>query len=82
MKATPEMVRSVFAKVLEKQVFLFAEELEVSEIPDGGEWVEASMSFHGPFGGGLSWWSCCHCRICLRHSAWGRWAKSGAPSPM
>lgn len=54
MKASPEMVRGVFAKVLEKQVFLFAEDLDVSEIPEGGEWVEASMSFHGPFGGSLS----------------------------
>lgn len=54
MKATPEMVRGVFAKVLEKQVFLFAEDLEISEIPEGGDWVEANMAFHGPFGGNLS----------------------------
>lgn len=54
MEASPEMVRGVFAKVLEKQVFLFAEDLDVSEIPDGGDWVEARMAFHGPFGGSLS----------------------------
>jgi CheY-specific phosphatase CheX len=54
MNASPEMVRGVFAKVLEKQVFLFAEDLDVSEIPDGGDWVEARMAFHGPFGGSIS----------------------------
>ena len=54
MKATPELVREVFAKVLEKQVFLFAEDLAIEDIPGGGDWVEARMAFHGPFEGSLS----------------------------
>jgi chemotaxis protein CheY-P-specific phosphatase CheC len=54
MNATPEMVREVFTRVLEKQVFLFAEDLAVDEIPAEGEWVEAHMGFHGPFGGSLT----------------------------
>ncbi|HKP94958.1 MAG TPA: chemotaxis protein CheX [Fibrobacteria bacterium] len=54
MNASPEMVREVFARVLEKQVFLFAEDLDTAELPESGEWVEARMYFHGPFGGSLS----------------------------
>ena len=54
MQASTEMVREVFTKVLEKQVFLFAEDLELDEIPAGGDWVEAHMGFHGPFGGSLT----------------------------
>jgi CheY-specific phosphatase CheX len=54
MNATPELVREVFARVLERQVFLFAEELAIEDIPPGGEWVEARMAFNGPFEGSLS----------------------------
>jgi chemotaxis protein CheY-P-specific phosphatase CheC len=54
MNATPELVREVFARVLEKQVFLFAEDLAIADIPPGGDWVEARMAFHGPFEGSLS----------------------------
>jgi chemotaxis protein CheY-P-specific phosphatase CheC len=54
MKASSELVREVFGKVLEKQVFLFAEELDLDELPAGGDWVEARMAFHGPFEGSLS----------------------------
>lgn len=54
MNATPDLVREVFAKVLEKQVFLFAEEMPIGEMSGEGDWVEARMSFHGPFGGSLS----------------------------
>lgn len=54
MNVSSELVRGVFAKVLEKQVFLFAEELDLGGLPEGGDWVEARMAFHGPFGGSLS----------------------------
>lgn len=52
--ATPDMVRDVFSKVLEKQVFLFAEEMPIEKMTGSGDWVQARMSFHGPFGGSLS----------------------------
>lgn len=54
MEASTGMVREVFARVLEKQVFLFAEDLALDGIPAGGDWVEAHMGFHGPFGGTLT----------------------------
>lgn len=55
MNASSELIRDVFAKVLEKQVFIFADESSADDLPEGdGDWVEARMSFHGPFGGSLS----------------------------
>jgi chemotaxis protein CheY-P-specific phosphatase CheC len=54
MNASPDLVREVFSKVLEKQVFLFAEEVSIGELSCDGDWVEARMSFHGPFDGSLS----------------------------
>lgn len=54
MNASPELLREVFSKVLEKQVFLFAEDMDVVDMSESGDWVEARMSFHGPFGGSLS----------------------------
>lgn len=55
MKAASEMVREVFAQVLEKQVFMFVEELAPEAFPpDESEWVEARMAFTGPFNGRLS----------------------------
>jgi chemotaxis protein CheY-P-specific phosphatase CheC len=54
MNASPELLREVFSKVLEKQVFIFAEDMDVGDMSESGDWVEARMSFHGPFGGSLS----------------------------
>ncbi|HEY6564423.1 MAG TPA: chemotaxis protein CheX [Pirellulaceae bacterium] len=54
MNASPQLLREVFSKVLEKQAFIFAEEMEIGDMVDGGDWVEASMSFRGPFDGNLS----------------------------
>ncbi|MDQ3000942.1 MAG: chemotaxis protein CheX [Fibrobacterota bacterium] len=54
MKASSELVREVFSRVLEKQVFLFAEAMPIGEMDGSADWVEARMSFHGPFGGSLS----------------------------
>lgn len=54
MNASSELVREVFSRVLEKQVFLFAEEMSLDDLSAGDEdWVEAHISFHGPFEGSL-----------------------------
>lgn len=54
MEVTAEKVREVFTRVMEKQVFLFAEDQDVEGMPDAGDWVEARMAFRGPMGGSLS----------------------------
>jgi CheY-specific phosphatase CheX len=54
MEVTAEKVREVFARVMEKQVFLFAEDQDADGMAEGGDWVEARMAFHGPMGGSLS----------------------------
>lgn len=54
MNATPQMLREVFSRVLEKQAYLFAEDMEIGDMPEAGDWVEARMSFQGPFEGNLS----------------------------
>ena len=55
MNAPSELVREVFSRVLEKQVFMFAEEASLDDLASGeGDWVEARISFHGPMEGSLS----------------------------
>lgn len=55
MNASSEIVREVFSQVLEKQVFMFAEELATAEFPfDKGEWIETRIGFQGPFFGLVS----------------------------
>lgn len=54
MNANSELVREVFARVLEKQVFMFADGMALDDLPAGDEdWVETSISFQGPFEGSL-----------------------------
>lgn len=55
MNASPGLLREVFAQVLEKQIFMFADEMPLEDLPLGaGDWVEAHISFHGPFDGSIS----------------------------
>lgn len=55
MNVSSEIVNGVFARVLEKQAFLFADEMSLTDLPPGDDdWVEARIDFHGPFGGCLS----------------------------
>ena len=55
MPDTTDTLRDIFPKVLEKQVFMFAEEIPLEEaVAPDLEWVEARISFHGPFTGALS----------------------------
>lgn len=50
-----ETIRNVFCDVLEKMAFMFGELAEEDEMPPSVESaVEASMTFSGPFKGGLA----------------------------
>jgi chemotaxis protein CheY-P-specific phosphatase CheC len=49
MQQAMEKLRLVFPQVLQKQIFMFAEEMPMDDLPvEEKDWVEAQISFSGP----------------------------------
>lgn len=54
MLEATEKLRQVFPEVLQKQIFMFAEEMTLDDLPlSASDWVESRIYFTGPFSGSL-----------------------------